>query len=194
MSKDLYVKHISIEATEEDVRKLFAVCGKVTYVHMVKDAKTGQFLGCAYVKMSSEAEAKDALVSLDGARFINRMIAVVPALPQRPAAGKGGSAARAKATAAEAPAAPREQRPGPPRSRTAPGGRTPSQASGGTPRTAAGPGQEARPFSGTKTGGKARWRSRQIARKKISSAKQRGEPSAPPFCFICCRACVRASR
>jgi len=121
MSKDLYVKHISIEATEEDVRKLFAVCGKVTYVHMVKDAKTGQFLGCAYVKMSSEAEAKDALVSLDGARFINRMIAVVPALPQRPVAGKSGAAARAKAAAADAPTALREQRPGPPRNRTAPG-------------------------------------------------------------------------
>ncbi len=157
MSKDLYVKHISIEATEEDVRKLFAVCGKVTYVHMVKDAKTGQFLGCAYVKMSTEAEAKDALVSLDGARFINRMSAIVPARPQRPAAGKGGSAARAKAAAGEAPAAPREKRSGPPRSPAAPGEKP------GAPRAKRpGPPREQRPdaakkrapFPGRKPGAK----------------------------------------
>lgn len=84
MSKDLYVKNIATEITEEELRKLFAVCGKVTYVHMVKDAKSGEFVGCAYVKMSSEAEAKDARVSLDGARFGNREIIVVEALPQRP--------------------------------------------------------------------------------------------------------------
>jgi len=39
MSKDLYVRSISSEATEEDLHKLFSVCGKVTYIHMVKDAK-----------------------------------------------------------------------------------------------------------------------------------------------------------
>ena len=84
MSKDLYVRHISAEATEEDLRKLFAVSGKVTYVHMVKDAKSGEFVGCAFVKMASEAEAKDAIVTLDGALLINRTISVVAALPQKP--------------------------------------------------------------------------------------------------------------
>ena len=84
MSKDLYVKHISTDATEEDLRKLFAVCGKVTYVHMVMDAKSGQFVGCAFVKMSTDEEARDALVTLDGALLINRTIAVVEALPRKP--------------------------------------------------------------------------------------------------------------
>lgn len=84
MGKDLYVRHISAEATEEDLRKLFAVCGKVTYVHMVKDAKSGEFVGCAFVKMSSEAEAKDAIVTLDGALLINRTIMVSEARPQKP--------------------------------------------------------------------------------------------------------------
>lgn len=84
MSKDLYVRHISAEATEEDLRKLFAVSGKVTYVHMVKDAKSGEFVGCAFVKMSSEAEARDAIVTLDGALLINRTILVSEARPQKP--------------------------------------------------------------------------------------------------------------
>ncbi|MHB8707587.1 MAG: RNA recognition motif domain-containing protein [Desulfuromonadales bacterium] len=98
MSKDLYVRHISAEATEEDLRKLFAVSGKVTYVHMVKDAKSGEFVGCAFVKMSSEAEAKDAIVTLDGALLGNRTILVSEARPQKPKGrqpqgsfpGKGG--------------------------------------------------------------------------------------------------------
>ncbi len=89
MSKDLYVKNLPLEMTEEELRRLFAVAGKVSYIHMVKDAKSGEFIGCAYVKMSSEAEAKDAIVCLDGARLINRDIVVVEALPQRPAGQKG---------------------------------------------------------------------------------------------------------
>jgi RNA recognition motif-containing protein len=89
MGKDLYVRHISSEATEEDLRRLFAVSGKVTYVHMVKDAKSGEFVGCAFVKMASEAEAQDALVTLDGALLINRTILVSEARPQKPKGRQG---------------------------------------------------------------------------------------------------------
>lgn len=82
MSKDLYIKNMSAEATEEDLRKLFSLCGKVSYIHLVNDSKTGQFVGAAYVKMSTEAEAKDARVTLDGTLLINRMIVVTEALPR----------------------------------------------------------------------------------------------------------------
>ena len=96
MSKDLYVKNISADATEEDLRKLFSVSGKVTYIHMVKDAKSGQFVGCAYVKMSSEDEAKDAIVTLDGALLINRTIEVIVARPQKPKGRPGTGGFREK--------------------------------------------------------------------------------------------------
>ena len=85
MSKDLYVKNLSQQTTEEDIRTLFAVAGKVTYIHMVIDPKTEQFLGCAYVKMSSEAEAKDAINALNEARYLNSYISVSVALPRTPA-------------------------------------------------------------------------------------------------------------
>ncbi len=60
---------------------------------MVKDDRSGAFAGCAFVKMSSEAEANDALVTLDGALLINRTIVVSAARPQLPKArpGRGGS-------------------------------------------------------------------------------------------------------
>lgn len=90
MGKDLYVRGITPEAAEEDLRKLFGVCGKVTYIHMVRDAKSGAFLGCAYVKMASEDEAKDALVTLDDALLIDRTIKVSEARPQKPKNRPGG--------------------------------------------------------------------------------------------------------
>ena len=96
MSKDLYVRNISLQAGEEDLRKLFAVSGKVTHVHMVKDAKSGTFVGCAFVKMSSEAEARDAIVTLDGALLVDRTISVVAALPQKPKPGQSRSGFRRK--------------------------------------------------------------------------------------------------
>lgn len=83
MNKDLYVKNISFEASEDDLQKLFTLMGKVTYIHMVTDPKSGKFLGCAYVKMANESQAKDAL-ELDGTLLLDRLISVSEALPQRP--------------------------------------------------------------------------------------------------------------
>lgn len=100
MSKDVYVRNLSPEAKEEDVRKLFSVIGKVSYIHLVTDPKTGQFKGYGYVKMASEAEAKAAITSLDGARLINRIISVTEARPQNPEGQK----------TAPAPAKPRQER------------------------------------------------------------------------------------
>lgn len=94
MSKDLYVTNMPLEATEEEVRKLFAVAGKVSYIHLVNDAKTGQFKGCGYVKMASEADAKEAITLLDGALLINRVIKVTQARPQTAGGTKGGSERR----------------------------------------------------------------------------------------------------
>jgi hypothetical protein len=94
MSKDLYVTNIALEATEEEVRKLFSVVGKVAYIHLVTDAKTGQFKGCGYVKMASEKEAREAITTLDGARLINRIIKVTEARPQKTAGPKGGAERR----------------------------------------------------------------------------------------------------
>lgn len=84
MSKDLYVKHLPLSYGEPELRRLFSVAGTVNYIHLVTDPDTGQSLGCAYVKMSSEAEAKEGINCLDGARIDNHDIAVSIALPQRP--------------------------------------------------------------------------------------------------------------
>jgi RNA recognition motif-containing protein len=90
MGRELYVRHISDKATENDIRKLFAVAGTVSTVHLITDPDTGQFKGCAFVKMSSENDAKEAITTLDGALLINRVIMVGEARPQKQKPGKPG--------------------------------------------------------------------------------------------------------
>ncbi len=82
MSKELYVRDISFEATEEDLINLFSVSGKVVHIHMITDPKTGQFRGSAFIKMASDKEGKDALNCLDGASLLNRHISVTKARPK----------------------------------------------------------------------------------------------------------------
>ena len=79
ITRELFVTDISPEVDEEQLRKLFSVCGGVGNIHMVVDKRSGEFSGCAFVRMASLAEAKDALVSLDGARLVDRCITVKPA-------------------------------------------------------------------------------------------------------------------
>lgn len=102
MGKELYVGHLSYDTSEWELEKLFSVSGRVTSIHLITDPVTGEFKGCGYVRMSTEAEAKDAIQSLDGALFLERKITVSEARPQNqlkpggykgkaPAGGRGGA-------------------------------------------------------------------------------------------------------
>jgi len=74
--KDIFVADISFEATEEDLHKLFSVCGTVRSIHMLTDPKKDQFKGVAFIRMATDAENRDAINMLDGTRLIDRCISV----------------------------------------------------------------------------------------------------------------------
>lgn len=84
-NKDLYITDISFEVEEEDLQKLFAICGTVRSIHMMTDQKSGLFKGTAFVHMATAAEAKQAIM-LDGTRLLDRCIGVSAARPKKPAA------------------------------------------------------------------------------------------------------------
>jgi RNA recognition motif-containing protein len=112
MAKELYVGHISEQATEEDLRKLFEIMGVVTSVHLIVDEQTGEFKRCGYVRMLSEVNLNEVVETLDGTYLIDRCIVVSIAKPQkdRPAKTpymkrKPAAAPRAAATDGAKPAA-----------------------------------------------------------------------------------------
>lgn len=83
MTKDIYVKNLAADITEDDLKKLFSVVGRVQSVHLVTDPKPGQAKGTAYVTMSTSDEAKQAINTLDGTRFLKKIIKVVESKPKR---------------------------------------------------------------------------------------------------------------
>ena len=83
MAKELYVGHISEQATEEDLRKLFEIMGVVTSVHLIVDEQSGEFKRCGYVRMLSEVNLDEVVETLDGTYLIDRCIVVSIAKPQK---------------------------------------------------------------------------------------------------------------
>ncbi len=110
MAKELYVGHISEQATEEDLRKLFEIMGVVTSVHLIVDEKTGEFKRCGYVRMLSEVNLNEVVETLDGTYLIDRCIVVSIAVPQKDRPAKTAYVKRrplagARPTASARPAA-----------------------------------------------------------------------------------------
>jgi RNA recognition motif-containing protein len=90
MGKRIYCGNLSFQATQEDVRSLFAAHGEVTDVHMVMDRETGKARGFAFVEMASEDQAKAAISALDGHAAGGRNLKVNEAQAREDRGGSGG--------------------------------------------------------------------------------------------------------
>jgi len=104
MAKELYVGHISEQATEDDLRKLFSLMGPVTSVHLIVDQSTGEFKRCGYVRMLSEVNLDEVVETLDGTYLIDRCIVVSIAKPQNERPAKSATVRRKPIGAARAAA------------------------------------------------------------------------------------------
>ena len=75
MTKRIYVGNLSFNASEEEVRELFAKHGTVHSVALITDRDTGRPRGFGFVEMD-EAEAKAAIEALNGMEFGGRSLRV----------------------------------------------------------------------------------------------------------------------
>ncbi len=91
MAKELYVGHLPFETTEGELKRTFAVAGTVTSVHIITDPETGESKGCAYVRMATMEEAREAIDCLDGALLGEMVISVSEARPQQKQAHPSGN-------------------------------------------------------------------------------------------------------
>ena len=88
MSKKLYVGNLSFDATEEQVRGLFAEHGTVESVAMITDRDSGQFRGFCFVELEASA-ANAAITALNGQSVDGRELRVNEAKPLENRSGSG---------------------------------------------------------------------------------------------------------
>jgi RNA recognition motif-containing protein len=82
MESKLYVGNLSYDTTEDGLRSKFAEAGTVVSVEMIKDRDTGRMKGFAFITMSTQEEAENAIKLLNGKMLDNREIKVNIARPR----------------------------------------------------------------------------------------------------------------
>jgi RNA recognition motif-containing protein len=94
MGKRLYVGNLSFNATDLDLRDLFAQSGTVADAKLVTDRDTGRPRGFGFVEMSTDAEAAAAINNLNGRDFQGRALTVNEAQERSSGGGRGGGGGR----------------------------------------------------------------------------------------------------
>jgi len=92
-SARMYVGGLPWETTDEGLKTLFGNHGEVIDVHVVTDRGTGKSKGFGFVTMP-EADAKTAIVELNGFKFNSRILKVQMAKPAGGSGGGGGHSGR----------------------------------------------------------------------------------------------------
>lgn len=89
MSRKLYVGNLPYEVGEADLQALFAQAGSVESVTVMRDQMTGRARGFAFVEMSSDEEAQNAINDLNAKEFGGRNLTVNEARPKEVRSGGG---------------------------------------------------------------------------------------------------------
>ena len=90
MGKRLYVGNLSFNTTELELREVFSQYGTVAETKMVTDRETGRPRGFAFVEMSSDQEAKEAIEQLNARELGGRALTVNEAQERSGGGGRGG--------------------------------------------------------------------------------------------------------
>ncbi|MFC1976061.1 RNA recognition motif domain-containing protein [Chloroflexota bacterium] len=82
MEAKLYVGNLSYSTTEDDLKTLFTKAGQVASVALITDRDTGNSKGFAFVEMSTQVEAEQAISMLNGFNLDDRELKVNVAKPR----------------------------------------------------------------------------------------------------------------
>ena len=94
MGRRLYVGNLPFDTGEGDLQELFAQAGTVETVNVVRDMATGRARGFAFVEMSTDAEAQNAIATLHDHQVGGRALTVNEARPKAVRSGGFGDGGR----------------------------------------------------------------------------------------------------
>jgi len=90
MGRKLYVGNLPYEVGEGELQDLFGQAGSVESVTVMRDQMTGRARGFAFVEMSTDEEAQQAITTLNGSQVGGRSLTVNEARPKAARSGGGG--------------------------------------------------------------------------------------------------------
>ena len=94
MSTKLYVGNLSFGTSNSDLEEMFGKVGTVISSNIVEDRDTGRSRGFAFVEMSSQEEAQNAIASFNGTQLGGRSLLVNEAKPREAGGGNRGGGGR----------------------------------------------------------------------------------------------------
>ncbi|MFM7275578.1 MAG: RNA recognition motif domain-containing protein [Gammaproteobacteria bacterium] len=87
---NIYVGNLSYQTNDQDLRSAFEAFGKVSRATVIMDRETGRSKGFGFVEMPNNAEAEEAIRSMNGRSVDGRNIRVNQAEERKPREGGGG--------------------------------------------------------------------------------------------------------
>ena len=94
MTKKLYVGNLAYSTTHATLSELFGEIGEVESVNLITDRMSGRSKGFAFVEMTDNATAQEAINQLNGREVDGRELKVAEARPKRDDRGGGGYRSR----------------------------------------------------------------------------------------------------
>ena len=90
MNNKLFVGNLSFNTTENDLQDAFAAHGNVLEANLMMDRTSGRPRGFAFITMSTDAEAQQAMNALNGVSLDGRNLTVNVAKPREERSGSAG--------------------------------------------------------------------------------------------------------
>lgn len=78
----IYVGNLPYQATEDDLREMFAEYGAIKRVSVPADRETGRMRGFAFVEMAEDTQEDAAIEKLNGADWMGRQLRLNKAKPK----------------------------------------------------------------------------------------------------------------
>jgi RNA recognition motif-containing protein len=94
MGRKLYVGNLPYEIGEQELQDLFGSAGSVESISIMRDMATGRARGFAFVEMSSDADAQNAIAKLNDRQVGGRNLTVNEARPRPERSGGYGGGGR----------------------------------------------------------------------------------------------------
>ena len=82
MEAKVYVGNLSKSTTQDELNTLFAQAGEVTSAEVIKDRKSGESKGFAFITMSAQSEADKAVSLFDSYSLSDHTLKVSLARPR----------------------------------------------------------------------------------------------------------------